>query len=152
MDDTPIVHVHDDDLELYVRGRLEPQRVSTLDSHLVDCQTCRARLAHSLGLQLVLHPLGKSASIEKGRRSEPRFEVGDDAIVQQLSPLSLDRREVKIVDVSRNGLGILAPEAVMPGTIVQVRININVELGEVRYCLDRGGQGYRIGLRLGDQF
>lgn len=68
-------------------------------------------------------------------------------IVQELSPLSLDRQKVKIVDISRNGLGILAPNAALPGTIMQVRINTVVELAEVRYCSAGDGNEYRIGLR-----
>jgi len=68
-------------------------------------------------------------------------------MLQELSPLSLDRQKVKIVDISKNGLGILAPKSVLPGTIVQVRINTAVELGEVRHCSTRDDNGYRIGLR-----
>ena len=68
-------------------------------------------------------------------------------MLQELSPLSLDRQKVQIVDISKKGLGILASKAVLPGTIVQVRINTAVELGEVRHCSARDDDGYRIGLR-----
>jgi hypothetical protein len=54
---------------------------------------------------------------------------------------------VKIVDISKNGLGILSPKVALPGTIVQIRMNTAVELGEVRYCSACDGSGYRIGLR-----
>ena len=145
-------HAHEDDLELYVRGRLAPERVSALDSHLLECRTCRERLARSIGLQLIVHPTGKAKSKEKDERSEPRFNTGDDAIFQELSPLSLERQDVKIVDVSKNGVAILTPRSVMPGTIVQVRIKNNVELGEVRHCAAWGDEGYRIGLRLDHGF
>ncbi len=67
--------------------------------------------------------------------------------MQSLSPLSLDRHKVKIVDISKNGLGIVAANAVVPGTIMQVRINTAVELGEVRYCSACDGNEHRIGLR-----
>lgn len=53
--------------------------------------------------------------------SEPRFSTGDDAIFQELSPLSLDRQEVRIVDVSRNGLRVPAAKSVFLGTIVQIQ-------------------------------
>ena len=142
------VHANDDDLELYVRGRLEPERISGVEAHLLECQTCRERLSHCIGIQLTLHPIGKPKTEEKYERSEPRFITGDDAIFQELSPLSLDRQAVKIVDISKNGIGILAPKSVMPGTIVQVRIKSSVELGEVRYCSAWKDDGYRIGLRL----
>jgi hypothetical protein len=158
MNDTVAMgHLHEDDLEMYVRGRLEPGHVATLDSHLLECQACRARLTRCIGLQLMLHPIGATKSEgtkseEKQKRSEPRFYTGDDAIFQQLSPLSLKRQVVRIVDISRNGLGLLASESALPGTIVQVRIKGTVEVGEVRYCSERGTEGYRIGLRLHGEF
>lgn len=140
-------HAHDEELVLYVQGRLEPQRLSVLDSHLFDCDICREKLSRSIGSQLVLHLIGKAKTDETRERAEPRFTTGSEAIVQELSPLSFDRQKVKIVDISKNGLGILAPKAVLPGTIVQVRINTAIELGEVRHCSACSDDGYRIGLR-----
>jgi hypothetical protein len=146
------VHVHEDDLEIYVRGRLEPEHTSAVEYHLLECQACRKRLSQCIGLQLTIHPTGKTKSKEEYERSELRFSTGDDAIFQELNPLSLDRQKVKIADISKNGLGILGPKSVMVGTIVQVRIKSTVELGEVRHCSARGDQGYRIGLRLHSLF
>jgi hypothetical protein len=60
----------------------------------------------------------------------------------------LDRHKVRIVNVSKNGLGILSPKAVLPGTIVQLRINDIIELGNVRYCSALDNDAFRIGLRL----
>jgi hypothetical protein len=51
------------------------------------------------------------------------------------------------VDISKNGLGILASKASLPGTIMQVRISAAVELAEVRYCSACDNNEYRIGLR-----
>src|ERR1700733_4458239 len=101
---TSAVHAHDDELELYARGRLERANTSTLESHLLECQTCRERLSHCIGLQLKLQPTGIAKPGDQHERSEPRFITGDDAMFQELSPLSLDRQKVKIVDVSKNGL------------------------------------------------
>jgi hypothetical protein len=147
------VHIHDDDLELYVRGRLEPAHTSGVEAHLLECQNCRDRLSQCIGLRLELQPPGKTKSTDdKYERSEPRFGTGDHAIIQELSPLSLDRQTVEIVDVSRNGFGILAPKPLFPGTLVQVRIKSTVELGEVRHCSLWKEKGYRIGLRLHHAF
>ena len=143
-----VVHIHKGDLELYVRGRLEPERISAVELHLWECQACREQLSQCIGSQLILHAVGKSKSELKYERSEPRFNVGEDAVLQELSPLSLDRQAVDIVDISKNGLGILAPKSVLPGTIVQIRIKSAVELGEVRHCSAGIHSGYRIGLRL----
>ena len=143
------VHSHEDDLELYVRGRLEPGHASTVESHLLECQLCREQVSRCVCILLIRHPIGRKESNE---RSEPRLRTGDNALFQELNPFSTHRQIVKIVDVSKNGLGILARKSVLPETIVQVRINNNIEIGEVRYCLAFGDQGYRIGLRLHTRF
>jgi hypothetical protein len=142
------VHSHEDDLELYVSGRLEPGQTGAVEAHLLECLSCRERLSQCIGLRLKLHPTGKAKSREAYERSELRFTTGDEAVFQELHPLSMDRHRVKVVDVSKNGLGILAPKSVLPGSIVQVRIKATVELGEVRHCTGLGNKGFRIGLRL----
>ena len=141
------VHAHEDDLELYVRGGLEAKYTSELESHLLACLECRERLCEAVGLCIKLNPSESGKSREKNKRTEVRFDTGDEAIFQELNPLSLDRLNVSVVDVSRNGLGIIASKAVMPGTIVLVRIKNNFEMGEVRHC-SAFGDSYRIGLRL----
>jgi hypothetical protein len=143
----PAVHASYDDLVRYIQGQLALERLSVLDPHLLDCDICRKRLSETIGSQLMLHFVGKAKADQKRERSEPRFSAGSEAIVQTLSPLSLDRQKVKIVDISKNGLGILAPKAALPGTIMQVRINTAVELAEVRYCSACDGNEYRVGLR-----
>ena len=80
------------------------------------------------------------------------FSAGEYASLQELNPLSLERQQVKIVDISKNGVGILAPTQLFPGTIVQIRIKNAVELGEVRHCSAVGNGGYRIGLRFHTRF
>lgn len=45
-------HIHEDDLELYSAGHLEPERVATLESHLSGCQDCQERLHQCVGPQL----------------------------------------------------------------------------------------------------
>ena len=49
---TYIAHIHEDDLELYSAGHLEAERVSALESHLLDCQYCLERLHQCLGPRL----------------------------------------------------------------------------------------------------
>jgi len=140
-------HASYDDLIRYIQGRLGQERLAVIDPHLLKCHTCRERLALSISSQLMLHIVGKTKADQKRERSEVRFSTGAEAIVQELSPLSLDRQKVKIVDISKNGLGILGPRAALPGTIMQLRINTTVELGEVRHCSACECNGYRIGLR-----
>jgi hypothetical protein len=145
-DSHALVHTSYDDLVRYIQGRLEPKRLAAIDPHLVHCDICRERLSLGIGSQMMLHLVEKAKADRKRERSEPRFSSGSEAIVQNLSPLSLDRQKVQIIDISKKGLGILAAKDALPGTIMQVRINTAVELAEVRHCSACEG-GYRIGLR-----
>jgi hypothetical protein len=148
------VHIQEDDLHLYTQGRLEPERISLAESHLAGCQNCRQLLGELLGHRLALHPPPalraanlSEPSVEQ-KRTEPRFTTEGEATVQELHPISFDRQPVKIVNVSKNGLGIVGAKAILPGTIVQLRMNGTVELGNVRYCSALDSGGFRIGLRL----
>jgi hypothetical protein len=141
-------HVHEDDLELYLCGRLEPERAPIAESHLLECESCRQLLSECLGQRLALHAIKTAKSAAAQKRSEPRFDTAGEGTLQELHPLSLDRQKIKIVNMSKNGLGIVVPKAILPGTIVQLRIKDTVELGNVRYCRVLEGNGFQIGLRL----
>ena len=143
-----VVHVHEDDLELYISGRLELDRVSLAESHLSECESCRQLLSDCLGQRLALYPLRISQSNAAPKRSEPRFSTEGEATMQELHPVSFDRHKVRVVNVSKSGVGILGPKAILPGTIVQLRMNGAVELGNVRYCSAVGDEGFRIGVKL----
>ena len=145
------VHIHEEDLELYARGRLQLERIATAESHLLECESCRQLLSERLGQRLTPPPIKAPESDSATRRCEPRFSAEGEATVQELHPLSLDRHKVKIVNVSRNGLGIVGPKAILPGTIVQLRISDTIELANVRYCSALEGGAFRIGLRLHDE-
>jgi hypothetical protein len=148
------VHIQEEDLQLYTQGRLEPERISLAESHLSGCENCRQVLAEFLGHRLALRPapalhtakLPEPSVAQK--RTEPRFTTEGEATVQELHPISFDRQLVKIVNVSKNGLGIVGSKAILPGTIVQLRMNGTVELGNVRYCSAIDSGGFRIGVRL----
>jgi hypothetical protein len=66
------VHIHEDDLELYNGGRLEPERILAVERHLSDCQTCRERLSQCVGV-----PLEAIEGIEtsRGTPRERRWRV-----------------------------------------------------------------------------
>jgi anti-sigma factor RsiW len=140
-------HIHEDDLELYLLGRLETERTSSVESHLLECKICREHFSDSAGKRLALQSMQVAKSEKEYERSELRFDTEGEATLQELHPLSLDRQKVKIVNVSKHGLGILSPKAIVPGTIVQLRIKDTVELGNVRYCAVFADKGFQIGLR-----
>ncbi len=142
------IHIHEDDLELYLRGHVESERLSVIEHHLLECKICQAHLSDCAGQQLRLQSIQGAHSEPAQKRSEERFSTNGEATVQELHPLSLDRHRVKVVDVSKNGLGIVSPKGMLPGTIVQLRIKDTVELGNVRYCSALVGGSFRIGVRL----
>jgi len=49
---TDTAHIHEDDLELYSAGHLEPEHVPPLEAHLSGCQDCQERLHQCVGPQL----------------------------------------------------------------------------------------------------
>lgn len=50
----PIMHVSDEDLELYFLGRLPSDQVSAVESHLTECSSCTNRLSNVTGVFLKL--------------------------------------------------------------------------------------------------
>ena len=147
LDTHAAVHLHEDDLELYLRGQLDSERLSATERHLIECKICRLNLSDCLGQRLALQVVLGPQTDTTQKRSEPRFETNGEGTFQELHPLSLERHKVRIVNVSKNGLGLVSPKAILPGTIVQLRINDIVELANVRYC-SASDEGFRIGLRL----
>ena len=143
-----VFHVHEDDIELYLRGGLEPERAPIAESHLLECQSCRQLLSDCLGQRIAFQATTRPKSNAPQKRSEPRFSTESEAILQELHPLSLERQKVRIVNVSKNGLGIVSQKSIFPGTIVQLRIKGKVELGNVRYSVALGDGGFQIGLRM----
>ena len=54
------IHIHEDDLELYSAGYLEPERISPLEAHLSGCQDCQERLHQCVGPQLAAMREGRA--------------------------------------------------------------------------------------------
>jgi hypothetical protein len=146
------VHVQEDDLKLYVHGRLDAVHHFVVGHHLLECHTCREYLSLCIDLEDMPNPMDNAKWDRTNRRSEPRFTIGGELDYQEFSPFSVDRQKASVLDISANGVGIFTPNPVLPGTIVQIRVMNTVELGQVRHCSAFGDKGYRIGLRLHDGF
>jgi hypothetical protein len=104
------VPISDEQIELYALGELEPEDTSIVESHLSECQPCRERFSQTMVSQLSLHQISKAKSKEKYKRSEPRFSAGYHAVLQELSPLSLDRQTLEIVDCFEEWYGHCSAE------------------------------------------
>jgi Putative zinc-finger len=147
--DDPLPHAHDDELHLYIFGRLSAAEVDVLERHLSECAECTERLGATA--QLVAKILNLSRD-EAGtdRRTEPRFYLSDVVFLRSLSPALPDRWPVQIIDVSKSGLGLLVPLRLSPGVVVQIQSGTTFALGEVRHSRQISENKFHTGVRLQD--
>jgi len=141
-------------MEQYVRGQLSPSQVSTIEAHLDECESCGARLVSAVKFIEGLAALSRAQQqLPEGgeRRRSARIPSNDLAHLHVFNPLSPDRWEVRVLNVSTHGLKLHVLEFLAPGTEVQIHLATSVALGEVRYCLP-ASTGFHIGVRLDDVF
>ena len=146
-----MTHVLEDEVTLYLTGRIESDRVASIETHLSDCTVCKTRLDQTLHFITQLADIGRRqrvyASLEK--RREPRFASEGILSLQLLRPLSFERLTGRIINVSRSGAALSLAVSLELGTLVQVRVGTMILLGEVRHCA-KTGDDFRIGVRLED--
>ncbi len=86
------------------------------------------------------------------RRSEPRSPADQSATIKLLSPLeTASRIPARIIEISRGGLRLRVDRALMPGAIVQIRVDEKLLMGEIRFC-NPDGEKFQVGVRLQDVF
>lgn len=145
------LHLNEDDLQMFIRGQLDLGSADAMDDHLRECPGCQGRLAHNARFIARCDDTTGTCEPYKGaeKRAEPRFRTEDWGLLRSVAPLSFERFAVRIVDVSRSGLGIILTGCLSRGTLVQIRIGKTVVLGEVRYSRPHGHE-FQTGLRLQD--
>jgi hypothetical protein len=143
------MHIADEDFELYVRGRLTESASALVASHAESCEECSQRLNETTEFIRRLVDLSQRQALHDGeeKRRELRTSTNDLGSLQVINPLSVDRRGVKIVDVSKAGLKLFSADYYQAGTIVQVHLRDTFILGEVRYCNPVRG-GFHVGIRV----
>jgi hypothetical protein len=141
------IHAGNDDLERYAKGELSPSQVPAVVAHLGECPKCTDKL-RKIKTVLVRPPAKR-----RDRRRESRVSVNEPASMRQLSPQLNVRWEVLILDVSKNGMRLEAPERLEPGTVVQIRLSKSSSIitAEVRYCLSVG-DAFGVGVEIQDVF
>lgn len=149
IDPTSIHHAPDDDLQLYILGRLSAAQVDVLEHHLSDCLECKDRLASTARFVARIVALKRDGP-HSDKRAHPRFRTTDTGFLRCLAPLLPQRWRIQIVDVSGNGLGLLVPTRLSVGALVQVHIGDTFVLGDVRYCTQIGENQFRTGVRIQD--
>ena len=61
------VHLHEDDLELYLRGQLESERLTSTERHLLECKIFLLQLSNSLEQHLAIQMLSRPR-VDRHRR------------------------------------------------------------------------------------
>ena len=138
------MHVSEKRLQSYLSGELSEAMANEITSHLEVCQSCRVRVVNRV--EATNHTVGAARD---ERRRQPRMPTDDPASIQIITPLSLERMDVRILDVSRNGLKIRTPKLLTTGAILQVRLRDLLIIGEVRYCVQTP-DGFYAGLYIQD--
>jgi hypothetical protein len=148
-DDAIPIHACDEDLELYLLDRLHTDHKLTLESHLRGCSACAIKLTSAKLLVTQLAELGREQAVFDGKekRTQPRRTTDTHGVLQRISPFFPDRVNVRILDVSGDGMRVGAPVSLEPGTTVKVRLKRTIAFGEVRYCR-AVGSAYHAGVLL----
>src|ERR1700736_482974 len=111
-----IPHVSQQDLETYLTGLLPPENDWTVENHLATCRRCASRLTQWDNFSQALR---ESPSVRpdggKENRRNPRFSPKASCVLQVLNPFSVERLQVNISEVSKEGMRLNVPLRVEPG-------------------------------------
>jgi hypothetical protein len=134
------LHSSSEDLKRYALGQVPSNEASAIETHLLECPTCRKAFA-----ALALGPRGAMGE----RRSEVRLTLNSPARIKALDPLtSLGPSTTgEVLDSSDTGLKLKVPRAFFSGAVVQIRFQDQIVLGTVRYCIPSGDE-FHIGVHL----
>jgi PilZ domain len=103
---------------------------------------------HELSSSVFLLVIRRTYKPRRALRTEPRISVN---LWADLRSPSADRMFVRIVDMSRSGLGLdeLSSE-IKEGTRVSVHFDAGVAFGEIRHCSPSRKGGFRAGVQISD--
>jgi hypothetical protein len=145
-------HLHEQDLELYLRDHVSQDSISAMESHLAACEDCANKLAeHDKCLWYLAELNSDELALAGERRRHPRLATNDPASLQVLNPFTAGAWQVRIVDVSEYGLRTHTPKSLATGSLIKVRMQYSVACGDVRYCIPTD-DGFYAGVRLHDYF
>ena len=144
-----IPHVSQQDLEMYLTRLLPPENDCVVEYHLAACRRCAVRLTQWDDFSV---PLREIPSIlpdgSKENRRNPRFATDGSGVLQILNPFSVAHLQVKISDVSTEGMRLNVPTRVERGSRVKVEVKNSLFFGEVRYCEPAPDSFFYVGVKL----
>jgi hypothetical protein len=144
----PVAHIENHDLDLYVREQLGSKHSSSIQAHVQSCAACEEKLVAGLLARLAELNQKQPSDSSRELRIERRFQSGDHGSLQTICPLSFERSNVQIADISKGGFGLLTNTFLPTGTIVQIHIGTSTAWGEVRFCRTDGNSEFHAGIQL----
>jgi hypothetical protein len=145
---TPDAHIDSHDLDLYVRETLGAEHSFSIQSHAQSCTPCRDRLVNAFLARLAEINQQEPEDRLKEKRAARRIQSGEHGLMQTLCPLSLERAEVQIVDVSKDGFGVLVDSLLPTEAIVQIHIGTTISVGTVRSCRVTSDNHFHAGIHV----
>lgn len=140
-------HVYERKYERHLTGFVRRGRDSVPVTPLSECESSLISSSKS-DCKLALD--AKQATYDGGeRRHDHRVVTNDPAVLQIVNPFFDECSDVRIVDVSNNGLGFYTPTVVMPGSLLKLRMKDYLAFGEARYCRP-AKEGFFVGVQLHD--
>ncbi len=140
-------HIDEDELVLFVSGRMDSDRFLLIEGHLEICSVCRRLLQDVATFKRSFAGL---ANPPDDRRRDRRLSTNDTASLRLIHPMLGQRTPARIVDVSRHGMKVHLLSLLPENGIVQVRLQESIILAEVRYSRLVDDGGFYAGLRILD--
>jgi hypothetical protein len=132
------MHLKVEDFKLYALGQLPKERARSVESHVSKCPECDFKLKDALRLV---------GAAPEERRLHPRTATDEPGWMQVMEPPRLGAWEVRVLDVSKDGMSLRTGQHVSRGWKIKVRRGSMIVFGEVRYCLPAGAE-FRVGVKI----
>src|SRR5438552_5901123 len=97
----PVMHVQDDEIDLYIQGKLQADRASVLEAHFGSCNFCENRLVDTRTFIERLEPLSDKQQPYAGpsdRRKNARVLTDEVAVMRVLQPELSEHLEVTVLN------------------------------------------------------
>ena len=129
------MHISEQQLHLLLQDQLPQDELLQIEDHLIECQACATMLADFVT---------SGQSLERRRQARSACDIA--AHIYVLSPAEM-RTDGRVIETSKDGLKVRLPKPLLPGSLVQVRTNDVIFMGEVRHCRDVLG-AFEAGVRV----
>jgi hypothetical protein len=122
---------------------------SATESHLRACGLCVALLTHWSDFSTKLHaiPVVRPNGKRELRRNR-RFETDGVGLLQILRPFSSQWWDIRITNVSTDGMRLNVRFRVPQGSLIKVIMQKSLFFGEARYCEPASDAVFYVGVHL----